>query len=75
MTPWTASDAVALRNFLSQNPRLIIRLHELAPKIKGATVEEAGLTGMKHEGYSEVFDNFTRLSQDQTPTNPGNSAI
>ncbi len=72
---WTQSDAVSLRNFISQNKNFLTTLRERQPKITGTTVEERAMTGSDRKGYDEVFIVLDAMQQDIQTPNVSNAPI
>lgn len=69
---WSTQDAVALRQFISQNPKFLDLLKISRPEVTGKTMEECAMTGCAVKGYDDCLANIKRMLQDPLPVDdPG----
>jgi hypothetical protein len=66
---WTIADAVALRSFVSENPKFIRVLAKRRPKIEGDTMESRAVTGSDVKGFLDCMDVIDALQRDPDATN------
>lgn len=64
---WTQTDAIALRNYIGQNPKFIHRLRKTAPKVKGSTMEERAMTGSELKGRTDTIEEIDKMQKDPLP--------
>lgn len=64
---WTQADAVALRTFLSDNPKFLIALANRRPKSKGDTMEARAVSGSEAEGHLGSIEIIKTMCNDPLP--------
>lgn len=68
---WTQGDAVALRTYLSANPKFLAHLSDQRPEIRGSTMEERAMTGSDAKGFFDALDVIKSMTQDPIPSAEG----
>lgn len=63
---WLQSDAVSLRQFLGDNPKLMRVLAKRRPKIEGSTMESRAVTGSEAAGFIKAVEEIEALCLDVT---------
>lgn len=61
---WTLDDAIALRKFISDNPKFLLRMNKLKPRIEGSTMEARAVTGSDVNGYLLALENIENMQKD-----------
>lgn len=61
---WRQEDAVALRRFITDNPKFLIALGRRRPRIEGLTMEARAVTGSESLGYMTALENIDDLQRD-----------
>lgn len=61
---WSQQDAVKLRTFLNDNPRVLRKLWSMRPKIEGQTMEARAVTGSDLNGFFICWDALDQMQQD-----------
>lgn len=66
---WSEADAVALRAFITQNPRFLEILKSRIPKVSGTTMQERAMTGSEVKGFFDCIDAIESLQKDKVFSN------
>lgn len=61
---WTIDDAVALRQFIGNNPKFLRVLNKRRPKIEGVTMEARAVSGSDMNGFLIAIDAIDALQRD-----------
>lgn len=70
---WTRDDEVALKTFLTTNPKFLANLRSRIPKIEGNSIEARAVSACEHKGGEEIINailemaTFDESSGEDTP--------
>lgn len=65
-TPWDDTDAVSLRRFLIDHPKVITELRSRLPKVSLTGTEVAALTGAARSGGENLIEELKSMTQDHS---------
>lgn len=63
---WQDGDMLALRQFISDNPKFLVYLADRTPRISDKSLDDATITGLKHSGYEELFQVLRSMTEETT---------
>lgn len=67
---WGTEDAVTLRNFLAQNPKIEKELRRRRPKVTGKTLEESAMTARDGNGYDLAMESIEAMCNTPSSHSP-----